>query len=706
MIENDKQMDQTKELRRLAEEMVRKRADLPPENLEELVPEDIGLMFHELSVHQHELEMQNEELRRTQGELDSARARYFDLYDMAPVGYVTLSDQGLIVEANLTAATLLGAGRGALIKQPLSRFIHSEDQDVYYLHQQKDFEVEAPQVCELRMVREDGTVFWAHLTATLARQNGSAPEYRMVMSDITEQKRAEGALRQSEQKEKEAKKLLKLVLDTIPVRLFWKDLSSVFLGCNLLFAQDAGFQVPEELIGLDDFSTGWKEQAEIYRRDDLEVMTSGTPKLHYEEMQTTPDGRQIWLSTSKVPLRDADDKIIGVLGTYEDITQHKWAEEELLKTQKLESLGLLAGGIAHDFNNILMVIMGNISFAKMVLSPTDKAYERLSIAETASLKAKELTQQFLTFSQGGAPVKRLIAVGSVIKAYGRFALSGAKSTCEYMLPEDLWPVEADEGQIGQAVANMLINADQAMEDGGTIRVHGENVVVGDDRHLPLKSGNYIKIAIQDQGCGIAEEHLGKIFDPYFTTHTPGRGLGLASVYSIVKKHEGHVAVESTAGAGATFTLFLPASPSEVPIPDKVDEPAILAGKGRILVMDDDEIILQVVGAMLEDLGYEFVFAPEGKAAIAQYVEARQSARPFDAVIMDLTIPGGMGGKEAMQKLLVIDPQARVIVSSGYHTDPVMANYQSYGFRGILVKPYRLAELSEQMRRVLGNEGCP
>ena len=697
MTDHEYRDEQTTELRRLAEEKIRKEVGPPPEAFDDLIPEDIRLMFHELCVHQIELETQNEELRRIQTDLDFARARYFDLYDMAPVGYCTLSPDGLIMEANLTAANLLGVARGTLIKQPITRYIHPEDQDAYYRHRQEHHSTGEIHECELRMVRLDGSMLWAHLAGSTSQQGDGTSECRLVISDITDRKRTEEALKQSEQQAQETKNLLRLVLDTIPVRLFWKDCNSVFLGCNALFARDAGYQTPEELIGLDDYRMGWKEQAEMYRQDDVEVMQSGQPKLRYEEIQTTPDGEQIWLSTSKVPLRDTDGRIIGILGSYEDITQHKWAEEELLKAQKLEALGLLAGGIAHDFNNILMIIMGNISFAKMQLSPEDKAHERLSIAEDAALKAKDLTRKFLTFAKGGAPVKSSIATANLIRSFGNFAMSGGNATCAYTLPDDLWNIEADEAQIGQVITNILLNADQSMQEGGCIRVQCENAVVGKETGLPLLSGRYVKITITDQGSGIAEENLGRIFDPYFTTKESGRGLGLASAYAILKKHGGYISVASIVGTGTTFTLFIPAAVFPTAMLQE-KEPQAPTGSKKILVMDDDEVLLQVVGIMLEEMGHHVVFAYYGKEALSRYADARQTAEPIDLVIMDLTIPGGMGGKEAIQKLLELDPKAKAIVSSGYCNDPVMADYKQYGFKGVIAKPYRFADLSTQLQK--------
>ncbi len=563
MISRENRIDQMTERGLMAREMTRDGRDQSRGYLDDLVSEELRLRFHELSIYQIELEAQNLELHRIQGELDDARARYFDLYDLAPVGYCTLSERGLILEANLTAATLLGVARGALIIQQLTRFIHKEDHDIYYMYCKQNLPTCGPEVCELRMVKEDETVFWAQLATSTVLLAGGKTECRMVITDISKRKRTEEALRQSEQKANDAKNLLKSVLDAIPVRLFWKNMSSVFMGCNQLFAEDAGYQIPEELIGLDDYSMAWRQQAESFRRDDLEVMNSGKPKLHCEEIQTTPEGKQIWLSVSKVPLRDGDDNIIGILGAYKDITLRKRDEEELLKAQKLETLGFFAGGMAHDFNNILMVIMGNISFAKMQLSPTDKAYERLTIVETAATKAEGLIRQFLLFSKGGAPVITSISAAYLIKSYTHLALSGTKSACAYTLPKDLWNIEADDGQIGQALTNILMNADQAMPDGGTITVRLENMIVNAPLDLPLNRGKYVKISITDQGSGIPKENLGEVLDPYFTTKEKGRGLGLTSAYSILKRHQGCIVVESAPGCGATFNLFIPASPIQV-----------------------------------------------------------------------------------------------------------------------------------------------
>ncbi|MEA3415955.1 MAG: response regulator [Thermodesulfobacteriota bacterium] len=416
-------------------------------------------------------------------------------------------------------------------------------------------------------------------------------------------------------------------------------------------------------------------------------------------MLITRDGTKHPIDDSGAPIKDDKGNIKGVVLVFRDITEKRNMEEALLKADALESLGILAGGIAHDFNNILTAIMGNITLAKMYAKPEDKIFERLKEAENASLRAKDLTQQLLTFSRGGAPIKKTAFISKLLEDTTLFALTGSNVRCEFSIPSDLWPVEADEGQISQVINNLIINADHAMPGGGIIKVSAENTAVDVKQGLPLKEGNYIKISIEDQGVGIPEEHLQKIFDPYFTSKQKGSGLGLATAYSIVKKHDGYVQVESELGKGTTFNIYLPASSKEILIEKEPGE-RIHTGKGKILVMDDQEVIREVAGEMIEVLGYEVEFAKDGAEAIELHKKAKKSAQPFDAIIMDLTIPGGMGGKETIQKLIEIDPETKAIVSSGYSNDPIMADYRKYGFCGVIAKPYKIKELGEILYKVI------
>ncbi|MBI3949912.1 MAG: GAF domain-containing protein [Acidobacteria bacterium] len=412
------------------------------------------------------------------------------------------------------------------------------------------------------------------------------------------------------------------------------------------------------------------------------------------------DGTERIIADSGAPIRDRQGKIFGVVLVFRDITEKQKTEEELLKAQKLESLGLLAGGIAHDFNNILTTILGNITLAEADMRPGDHILGRLVAAETAALRAKDLTYQLLTFSKGGAPIKKTTSIAEIIKESASFALRGSNVRCEFSIPDDLWPVEVDEGQMSQVIQNLIINADQAVPEGGIIHICVKNVTREADADLSLANQQkYVNITITDHGVGIPEEHLPKIFDPYFTTKPGGIGLGLATTYSIIKKHEGHITVASKVGVGTTTTIYLPASEKQLSI-KKIESERPCSGQGKILVMDDEQMIRDLTGHILKRFGYQAEFARDGAEAIAIYTKAKESGAPFDAVIMDLTIPGGMGGKEAIKRLAEIDPQVKAIVSSGYCNDPVMSNFREYGFSGCVAKPYRVEDLTQTLHAVL------
>ncbi len=406
------------------------------------------------------------------------------------------------------------------------------------------------------------------------------------------------------------------------------------------------------------------------------------------------------------PMHDQTSRVIGVVVAISDITDKRRMEQELLRAQSIESIGFLAGGIAHDFNNILTGVLGNLSLARLRIPPGGPTYEALAEAERATLRARALTEQLLTFSQGGAPLKRATSIAQVLRESGQFALRGSVVRSDFSLPADLWPVEADPGQMSQVVHNLMLNACQAMPAGGVVAVKAENVVLetGHSEPLPLAPGCYVKIAIHDEGVGIPPEHLDHIFEPYFTTKEKGSGLGLATTYSIIRRHDGHITVESKPGQGATFVIYLPAQPNLAPV--EVEEcpagtprrPA--RGHGRVLVMDDEEPVREMAARLLQHLGYTVDLVRDGAEALHLYQSAREARHPFDAVIMDLTVPGGMGGAEAISRLLELDPEAHAIVSSGYSTDPVLAHFRAYGFAGILVKPYRIEDVASALQQIL------
>jgi two-component system cell cycle sensor histidine kinase/response regulator CckA len=381
-----------------------------------------------------------------------------------------------------------------------------------------------------------------------------------------------------------------------------------------------------------------------------------------------------------------------------DLSERKKAEQERLRLAKLESLGVLAGGIAHDFNNILMVMLGSISLATLA-SSVSEAQERLAAAEAACEQARNLARQLLTFAKGGAPIKEPQDLKAIIQEAARLALSGSQARVEFSLPEHLWEVEVDRGQIHQVFSNLLINADQAMPTGGLIRIQAENLAESEAIRLSLPTGKYVAVTLADQGLGIAPGHLERIFDPYFTTKQKGSGIGLAAVYSIVTQHGGRITVDSHLGQGTSFRLYLPAIEGTVQ-DEKLSEAGPTQGNGRILVMDDEPLVREVVGKMLHALGYEPVFAQEGREALELYARGQASGEPLAAVILDLTIPGGMGGMTAIKHLQAQDPQVKAIVSSGYGGSSIMADFKSHGFRGVIAKPYRLEELGKVLQEVL------
>ena len=391
------------------------------------------------------------------------------------------------------------------------------------------------------------------------------------------------------------------------------------------------------------------------------------------------------------------DKLFAAINKgIETVTLKRRVQEQndfMEKNQRLESLGVLAGGIAHDFNNILTAIIGNISLARSQVGEGHKAAGRLAATENALARATNLTRQLLTFARGGEPIKKVIEVGGLLKEATGFAIHGSNVKCRVVLADDLWFVEADEGQLSQVIHNLVINAVQAMPEGGMVALRAENAGSKEEE------GKFVKISVTDDGAGIPEHHVQRIFEPYFTTKQLGNGLGLATCYSIIKKHGGNITVESTPGKGSTFHVCLPAS-EQVNAAEPGSKTEVVHGSGRVLVMDDEEPVRETAQAMLEELGYTVECAENGGAAIELYRQRKEEGTPFNAVIMDLTIPGGMGGREAIASLLKLDPGVKAVVSSGYSNDPVMADYSNYGFSAVLGKPYRLQEISKVLQELL------
>ena len=570
------------ELRRRAEEQLR---GSKTEGTHPQTEDETQRLLHELQVHQIELEMQNEELRRARAELEAALEKYTDLYDFAPVGYLTLGPDDEIRRVNLTAARLLGVERSRLVGGRFGFLVCEADRPAFKAFLKKVFESQEKESCEVALL-----------------QGGNHPPSSRLSKD---RDYGEASL--------------------LSVRI---------------------------------------------------------------EARVSEDGQEC-------------------RAVVMDLTERKRVEEAHLILSKLESTGVLAGGIAHDFNNLLAVMLGNLELAGMLAQPGGKMVRHLEEAQKAVWTARDLTQQLITFAKGGTPDKEVISLSGVIREAGTFSLRGSPVRCEFFISPDLWRMEANESQIGQLIRNMVLNAREAMPEGGTMSVRAENVVLGSETGLSLPAGEYVKMTIADQAGGIPEKILPRIFDPYFSTkqrgNQRGMGLGLTICHSVIQNHGGAITVASKEGVGTTFHIYLPASHEMIREERAAaTAPEVLPRTGRVLVMDDEEMLRYMLAEALRMLGHEVELSENGEKAVELYQAAKELGRPFDGVILDLTVRGGMGGMQTIKALQKIDPLVKAVVSSGYTDDPVMLDYERYGFRGALAKPYEIANLRQTLARVMGS----
>jgi len=512
--------------------------------------------------------------------------------------------------------------------------------------------------------------------------------------DITERQKAEEALKESERK-------FRNLFEKANEAITYMSISGEIIEANQATADLFGGTI-EELKGKHFIDLGYFTGKDIAKYLSVFKNLLTGSKEPISVTITNRKGKQLFLETSAALIKSGN-KTSGILLVTRDLTERQKLEEERQQNARLESIGTLAGGIAHDFNNLLTGIMGNIGLAKINHKPNEDIFQMLDEAEKASIRAKNLTQQLLTFARGGQPVKKPIDIGKILEEATGFALRGSNIKPKLDIPDNLWTIDADEGQIVQVITNLAINGHESMPEGGIINVGARNIIISKKDNLPLNNGKYIEITIADHGTGIKPEHLTRIFEPYFTTKQRGSGLGLATVYSIVKNHSGHITVESAPGKGSTFYVYLPVSEGISQPKIEETEMQYIPGTGKILIMDDNELIRELAPRMLEISGYTVDTATDGEEALNKYKEAMKLKKPFDAVIMDLTIPGGMGGREAIRQLKKIDRKAKVIVSSGYATDPIMANFRKYGFSAVVSKPYSATEMQRVLKDVLSKK---
>jgi PAS domain S-box-containing protein len=471
--------------------------------------------------------------------------------------------------------------------------------------------------------------------------------------------------------------------------------------------------VAETMTGWTDGAAIGKPLAEVFRSVDPETRTpyenalvaTGPRAVGRCTLLVSRDLMERPIEESAALLRDDNGRLVGMVLVFHDISNALKVMEERAKANKLSALGLLAGGMAHDFNNILMAVMGNVSMARATMPDTGEGAMALAEAEQGCIRARHLTWQLLTFSKGGIPRRKTLKLPRVLTESVDLVLRGSKVRHTISMPPDLWEVDADESQLGQVFTNVVLNAQEAMPNGGTITIRAENVFELETRlehALRVEPGRYVRVSITDTGIGISPEHLARLFDPYFSTKQGASGLGLATTHSIIKSHGGFLSVDAHPGQGTTMSISVPAATI-----DRAAEilPAIPASvkrrrRPRVLVMDDEPAIRKVASNMLEFLGYQAEVVDNGTAAVERFTQALKKGRPFDVVMLDLVIPGGMGGTEAMDRLARLAPMVKGVLVSGYAKPAVMEEYRDHGFGAVITKPFTLEELNATLRSVL------
>lgn len=641
------------------------------------------------------------ERKQAEEALKISEEKYRGFFENSVVGIYQSSPEGRYLKVNKTFAEMLGFDSPeeliSATTDIATQFYIDPNDRIYYKKLLADHGYAFNFVHKFR--HKKGSQLWITTSSRRVKSTTDDNEYyEGVAIDITEQVQAESALRESEEN-------LLITLNSIGDAVIAVDTDHRVIRMNPVAEQLTGWSQTQaakknltEIFHIINTKTGQAAENPVGKV----LKTGKIVALANHAILIAKDGRESKIADSAAPIRNKEGQITGVVLVFRDVTEEYRIRDELHKMQQLESIGTLAGGIAHDFNNILAGIFGNIALAKQRTETDHPGRKYLEQAEISANRAKNLTGQLLTFAKGGEPIKDQISLGELIEEVAKFDLSGSKIKLLFKQQNNLWTAEVDRAQIQQVISNLVINAKQAMKEGGHLHIDVENYHHSGHHLSELKPGKYIQVSVRDEGAGIDEKSLPYIFDPYFSTKSTGRGLGLATVYSIIKRHEGYVKVESRLGKGSSFTFYLPAVDNiqQDNIEEAYDSEEFEKRPLRVLLMDDEEIIRTLTTEMLTRLGNTTDTATNGEDAVEMYRQALKEESPYNLVIMDLTIPGGMGGKEAIKDLLNIDPEAKVIVSSGYADDPVMAHYRSYGFKGVVAKPYTYSELKRTIEKVL------
>ena len=638
-------------------------------------------------------------MKHAEDALRTSEERYRNLVNAAKDVVFAIMADGTLTSLNPAFEHVTGRLVEDWLGKSFASLIHPEDLPRTLTFLQAILAGQAVDTFDIRVSRASGGCLYAEMTVTPQWLDGHVVGALGIARDITERKHAEEELRRSQALLNATGRIARVGGWEVNIRdqsLTWTDevyrIHEVAEGFQPTVTTAIDFYAPESKPVIAEAVRRAIEQGEAFDLE-LQIITS--------------KGERRWVHAVGEATR-LDGQIVSVAGTFQDVTERARAEDEkahlevqLRQAQKMESVGRLAGGVAHDFNNMLASIVGNLELAQISLESAaiGKAQEFLVAAKNASMRARNVTQQLLTFAIGSGPHLELIQLEPLIRDAAFLSLAGSPCRCQVDCAPDLWRVKADPGQWTQVMHHLLVNAQQAMAGGGLIHVSAENLHVSDGAHLPLPKGPYVRICVRDDGAGIPAELLDRIFDPFYTTKQGASGLGLTVTHSIVRSHDGAVTVKSAPGQGSEFSIYLPAQPDHAPEQASPGTALPEIRPWRILVLDDEPSITRMLKIYLERSGHTVMTAADGAAAIEAWSRAIVDGAPFDVGILDLTIPGGMGGKEAAACLRTMTPQARLIASSGYSTDPIMAQYRDYGFSARLPKPYRLEEVTGLIREL-------
>lgn len=636
---------------------------------------------------------------------DAESERLRRILDSANDGFFFISNNTLITDVNPRFCDILGRERNEIIGKPVSDFIHPDDRPLH-ARELKLRDRGEKSIYEIRLTGRDGSLVPVQIKASpYIDDTGTKTGAFALVTDISAERKTRDQLIESREQFRLASEELKREKDKLSVTLsaITEAVITTNLSGRIEFLNESACRLTgyseQEALGAHFDDIIILAMADDYRRgfQYIEEAIITRQPIRYNRHMILPlkfgDVRLCMLTVS--PLLDRDGRPYGATCVIIDDTVRVRINEELIKSNRIESLGIFAGGIAHDFNNLLTTILGNISLARQKYSGDSGITNLMDTIEGASATIKHLSQQLLTFAKGGEPIKKIVSMKRLVKESVAMAMSGSDIAYTVTMDDQVFNCEADDGQIRQVLNNIIINAQQAILADGVITVRLKNRIISINEAHTLDPGNYVEISVTDNGGGIPEEIIQNIYDPYFTTKEKGHGLGLAVTYSIINRHNGAIECISRKGLGTTFIILLPASDG-IPENDSAELLNFSAEGKSALVMDDDAAIRSVLKMMLEKIGYTVDTAEKGEDALVKYRETLDAGEPYTLVIMDLTIPGGMGGKDTMKKLQELDPNAAVIVSSGYSNDPVMANFREYGFSAVLTKPYVFEDLKQTL----------